>query len=47
MCGADAAAGVPVLEQEKVDACGLVSFEDLEVGGNYRIPRKTREWWTY
>jgi hypothetical protein len=25
----------------------LVSFEDLEVGGNYRIPKKKREWWTY
>jgi hypothetical protein len=47
LSGADTAAGVPVLEQDKVDARGLVSFEDLEVGGNYRIPKKKREWWTY
>jgi hypothetical protein len=47
VCSADAAAGVPVVEQEKVDARGLVSSEDLEVGGKYRIPKKKREWWTY
>jgi hypothetical protein len=47
VCGADAAAGVPVWEQEKVDARGLVSLEDLEVGGNYRMPKKKKEWWTY
>ena len=42
----DAAAGGPVLEGG-VDGGDLVSVEDLEVGGKYRIPKKKRGWCTY
>ena len=38
-------AGGPVLEGG-VDGGGLVSVEDLKVGGKYRIPKKKRGWCT-